>query len=66
MLLTDLTVDRGELATRTGWSLKPEGACKAEVCVPLPADARTSDGRVNPQDFDSIVVPGRFWHWTGA
>src|SRR5437763_9392016 len=47
MLLTALTVDRAELATRTGWSLKPEGACKAEVCVPLPAEARTSDGRVN-------------------
>lgn len=21
----------------TGWEIKPEGACKADVCVPLPA-----------------------------
>lgn len=23
----------------TGWSLKPEGMCRAELCVPLPASA---------------------------
>ena len=23
----------------TGWTLKPEGMCRAEACVPLPADA---------------------------
>ncbi len=23
----------------TGWTLKPEGMCRAESCVPLPADA---------------------------
>ena len=23
----------------TGWTLKPEGMCRAELCVPLPADA---------------------------
>ncbi len=23
----------------TGWTLKPEGMCQAELCVPLPADA---------------------------
>lgn len=25
-----------ELARRTGWEIKPEGACKGERCVPLP------------------------------
>jgi len=29
----DLTA--GEFATATGWEIKPEGACKGEVCVPL-------------------------------
>ena len=30
---TDLTAD--EFAAATGWQIKPEGACKGEVCVPL-------------------------------
>ena len=36
MLLTSLDVDRDELAARTGWEVKPEGACKGDLCVPLP------------------------------
>jgi hypothetical protein len=29
----DCTAD--EFAAATGWEIKPEGACKGEVCVPL-------------------------------
>lgn len=47
MLLTDLLVDADEFANRTGWTVKPEGACKAEACVPLPDSARTADGRLD-------------------
>lgn len=47
MLLTELWVDPDELAARTAWELKPEGACKGDVCVPLPEDARRDDGRVD-------------------
>jgi hypothetical protein len=36
VILTALQVDRDELAARTGWEVKPEGACKADRCVPLP------------------------------
>jgi peroxiredoxin len=47
VILHDLKVDEHELATRTGWSIKPEGACKGEVCVPLAADVRDADGRLD-------------------
>ena len=36
MILERLEVDPAELAARTGWEVKPEGACKADRCVPLP------------------------------
>ena len=47
MLLTDLLVDADEFATRTGWAIKPEGACKGDVCVPLPDTVRGPGGRVD-------------------
>jgi len=49
MLLDELLVGPEVLAARTGWTVKDEGACKADVCVPLPHDARTGDGRVDVQ-----------------
>ncbi len=39
MILDSLTLDRDAFEQRTGWALKPEGACKGEVCVPLPDGA---------------------------
>jgi len=47
MILSELTVDRETFESGTGWVIKPEGACRAEVCVPLPPAARTTDGRVD-------------------
>ncbi len=50
MLLTSLTVDLPALAARTGWEMKPEGACKGDVCVPLagtdPTNARALAARL--------------------
>ena len=46
MILDELVIDADEFTAATGWEVKPEGACKAEVCVPLPADARVSDERL--------------------
>jgi hypothetical protein len=36
MLTTTLDVDAETFRAGTGWEIKPEGACKGEVCVPLP------------------------------
>jgi hypothetical protein len=47
VLLTELSVDRDEFAARTGWVVKPEGACKGEACVRLPDDAQGADGRLD-------------------
>ena len=35
MILARPQVDPAELAERTGWELKPQGACKGDRCVPL-------------------------------
>jgi hypothetical protein len=35
MILESLDITPDEFAEGTGWAIKPEGACKADVCVPL-------------------------------
>ena len=35
MLVDSLDVSADDFAAGTGWTIKPEGACKGEVCVPL-------------------------------
>jgi hypothetical protein len=37
VILDSLDLDADEFQRHTGWEIKPEGACKGEVCVPLPA-----------------------------
>jgi hypothetical protein len=39
MLLERLQVPLDDFEVGTGWSLKPEGACRGDVCVPLPPAA---------------------------
>jgi len=41
----DLTADEFEQVT--GWEIKPEGACRAEVCVPLPPLETDAEGRID-------------------
>jgi len=38
VVLRDLQVEREAFAARTGWELKPEGACRDDRCIPLPGD----------------------------
>jgi hypothetical protein len=47
MTLERLELTAEEFEQITGWEIKPEGACKAEVCVPLPPLERDAAGRVD-------------------
>ena len=46
MILDSMVVDPVLFEARTGWSIKPQGACKGEVCVPLPG-VRRDDGTLD-------------------
>ena len=45
MILDSLTLPAARFEEGTGWTLKPQGACRGEVCVPLPVGVH--DGQVN-------------------
>jgi hypothetical protein len=47
LILTDLHVEPASFAAGTGWVIKPEGACRDDVCVPLPDEARTGDDHLD-------------------
>ena len=52
MILESLAPSLDRFEEATGWILKPQGACRGEVCVPLPEVVH--DGRV-----DVVVVAER-------
>ena len=45
MITTELQVPAEQFEAETGWQLKPEGACKGDLCVPLP-DGALAGGKV--------------------
>lgn len=38
MIIDSLDLTAAQFTAGTGWDIKPQGACKAEVCVPLDAN----------------------------
>jgi hypothetical protein len=38
----ELWLTLSDLTAATGWELKPEGVCKDEICVPVPAARRSA------------------------
>ena len=47
MILERLEVTPAELEARTGWQIRPEGACKADRCVPLPRHDGAGGGPID-------------------
>jgi hypothetical protein len=45
-----LWMSAADAASVTGWTLKPEGMCRAELCVPMPASS-VSKGEVDVAAF---------------
>ncbi len=55
MILDALQVPVPRFEEGTGWSLKPEGACRGEICVPLPSPG---DGTVDvPSVAERLGMP---------
>jgi hypothetical protein len=50
VILTSLDLDHDAFERATGWALKPQGACKGEICVPL---------LTKPEDVDATVISER-------
>ena len=53
-----LWIERTDVENATGWTLKPEGFCKDDVCVPVPAGREaefTRDDRVDVAAFWSLM-----------
>jgi hypothetical protein len=48
VIVDHLDLSPAEFAAGTGWEIKPEGACKADVCVPLGPGA--------PNAFDPLAA----------
>jgi hypothetical protein len=51
MVLHRMDLAPEDVKALTGWEIKPEGACKGEICVPLTDPAASPDGTVDMRRF---------------
>lgn len=59
MIIHSLEIPREAFERQTGWVLKPEGACKGDRCVPLPAidpASKTVDIRLLSETLGMPIV----------
>ena len=58
MILEHLDVERSVFEAGTGWAIKPQGVCRGDVCVPLPAGAvESATGSTPPAVADRLGMP---------
>lgn len=59
VILESLEVSVDEFERWTGWTLKPEGACRGAICVPLSVAGPTLDVRVLAERLGMPLVDDR-------
>lgn len=57
MLFKCASVSIAEFEEKSGWIFKPEGACKGDVCIPLPADALAAETVELASITDALGLP---------
>ena len=59
----DLWLDAATIARATGWTWKPEGLCRGDICVPLPP--RTNDAAGGEVVRDGRLNIAAMWRRSG-
>ncbi len=57
MLLDEPTVDIDDFERGTGWTIRPEGACRGDICVSLPAES------IHHGTVDVVAVAAAMGFW---